>query len=380
MGFKSIGNGLQTFCFFGFKGVERTFEALIVGTTLARSFLLRFKARFKFLVPGTKFDSNVNCVKGIDSWLILKIMSTNEFTRIVPERSQYKAWCYTLNNYTEEDVERLQGLVDGVEYHVFGKEVGGSGTPHLQGFIKFEKRKRCMAVKALIGSNPHVEYAHHPNQAAQYCKKDADYFEHGTLEGAGKRTDIDEFKAYVQQAVVEKRKVYDEDLRQEFSSLYARSAKFMKEYRDDHRIEQEVETHQLRDWQIVLNTDLNREPEVRKIIFIVDETGNAGKSWFARYYRSLHLKTTQILKPGKIADMAYELSERARVVFLDCPRAKQQEYIQYDFLESIKDGYIFSPKYESRMKVLDKCHMVVLMNESPDQSKLSLDRYDIRRI
>jgi len=305
----------------------------------------------------------------------------NDFSRAPNQRSLYKCWCYTLNNYTEADVERCKGLVDGVEYHVFGREVGESGTPHLQGFIKFEVRKRLLAVKALIGSNPHLEYAHHPDNAAAYCKKeDPDYFEYGTYKGAGKRTDIDEFKAFIQQASIEKRKVYDEDLRQEFSSLYSRSAKFMKEYRDDHKVEELMETHPLRAWQEQLNTDLNREPEARKIIFMVDVEGNAGKSWFARYYRSLHMKTTQILKPGKYADMAYELSERCRVVFLDCPRAKQTEYIQYDFLESIKDGYVFSPKYESRMKTLGKCHVVVLMNENPDETKLSADRFDIRSI
>jgi len=310
------------------------------------------------------------------------VVQENGFSRKASERALYKCWCYTFNNYTDEDVVRVQGLIDGVEYHVYGKEVGESGTPHLQGFIKFKERKRPLAVKKLISERIHLEYAHHPDNAVTYCKKaDADYFEYGTYTGAGKRSDIDQFKAYVQQAVLEKRKIYDEDLRQEFSSLYSRAHKFMKEYRDDHKPIEELKVlHPLRSWQANLNTDLNREPEDRKIIFIVDKEGNAGKSWFAQYYRSLHPKTTQILKPGKYADMAYELSERCRVVFLDCARAKQTEFIQYDFLESIKDGYVFSPKYESRMKNLERCHVVVLMNENPDESKLSMDRFDIRSI
>jgi len=67
MGFKSIGNGLQTFGFFGLEGVARSFDTCKVGTLLARSFFVRFNARFKFFVPGTKVDSNESCVNGIDS-------------------------------------------------------------------------------------------------------------------------------------------------------------------------------------------------------------------------------------------------------------------------------------------------------------------------
>jgi hypothetical protein len=67
----------------------------------------------------------------------------------------------------------------------------------------------------------------------------------------------------------------------------------------------------------------------------------------------------------------------ARVVFLDCPRSKQGDFIQYDFLEELKNGYMFSPKYHSCVKTMPSPHVVVMMNEQPDMSKLSVDRYDI---
>ncbi len=51
--------------------------------------------------------------------------------------------------------------------------------------------------------------------------------------------------------------------------------------------------------------------------------------------------------------------------------------MNYDFLESVKDGMVFSTKYESVVKTLGKVHVVVLMNEMPDMSKLSDDRYQI---
>lgn len=50
-----------------------------------------------------------------------------------------KTWMYTLNNWTEEELEQLKGLED-VNKHVCGSEVGEEkGTPHLQGRITFKK-------------------------------------------------------------------------------------------------------------------------------------------------------------------------------------------------------------------------------------------------
>ena len=67
--------------------------------------------------------------------------------------------------------------------------------------------------------------------------------------------------------------------------------------------------------------------------------------------------------------MTYFLDTSIRVLFIDAPRSKQ-EHLQYDFLEEVKNGYIFSSKYKSRIKRLQNVHLVVLMNEAPDMTKL----------
>lgn len=61
-----------------------------------------------------------------------------------------KKWVFTLNNYTQEEVDFLKSL--DVKYIGWGYEVGESGTPHLQGFVWFKKQLRFNAAKAIMGT------------------------------------------------------------------------------------------------------------------------------------------------------------------------------------------------------------------------------------
>lgn len=109
-----------------------------------------------------------------------------------------KNWCFTLNNYTAQDVEALaQKGTESLEsrsifYLVFGREVGEGGTPHLQGFVAFTKRKTLAYVRNYTLLKSHCEPAKGtPAQATTYCKKDGDYQEFGVCPGgAGRRNDL----------------------------------------------------------------------------------------------------------------------------------------------------------------------------------------------
>nr|WPR18589.1 MAG: replication polyprotein [Chemarfal virus 58] len=113
--------------------------------------------------------------------------------------SRSRSWCFTLNNYAEADLERIRGLSSNakIKFFVCGREIGESGTPHLQGYMYLHGPSRMRSVKELIGNNSvHVEAAKgSPEQAASYCRKDGDVFlEFGELPVKGKRNDLQEVK------------------------------------------------------------------------------------------------------------------------------------------------------------------------------------------
>lgn len=289
--------------------------------------------------------------------------------------SKALSWCFTLNNYTDADVARLSSMPSNVCYVIFGKELAASGTPHLQGYVRFSSRVRIATVKAFCGEGAHVETTRSVAASITYCKKEGDFHEFGEVpSGPGTRTDLDEFKASVCEGMLSAK-----DLREAHSEVWAKYPRFCLEYIQDNMPVPKVKQHELRPWQEALNDYLAEEPNDRHINFVVDYVGNEGKSWFAHWYCEKNADAQMIL-PGRLADMSYVLRQDIRVLFCDAPRSKQGEYLQYDFFEHVKNGFVFSTKYESRMKTLGSCHVVILMNEMPDKTKLSLDRYKIAEL
>lgn len=301
-----------------------------------------------------------------------------------PQLTKYKHWCFTWNNYTEDDVKFLSTdpLPGNATYVTFGKEVGSkNGTPHLQGFISFKDRKRLTQVKKiLLPGNPNLSSSRDPVASVKYCWKEADeVFKFGVCpfdleKGNGKISGLDSFKQSVNDGE------YDlVVLRELHSAVFARYYRFCTQYVNDRVPKKIYPIYPLREWQSDLENSLAQEPDDRTITFVVDYTGNAGKTWFAHQYKQKY-PYSAILTPGKKSDMAYVLSQipgirTSRVIFLDAPRSKQGDIIQYDFLEDVKNGYVFVPKYESCYLELSKLHLVVMLNEDPDMTKLSEDRY-----
>lgn len=87
-----------------------------------------------------------------------------------------RSWCFTVFNPSGEVEEKLLGLKEVADRLVVGREkCPTTGTPHLQGYIRFKKSCRFAAIKKLLPDGSHIEPRNgHESQATAYCLKDGD--------------------------------------------------------------------------------------------------------------------------------------------------------------------------------------------------------------
>lgn len=94
--------------------------------------------------------------------------------------SRSKNWCFTVNNYTEEDVAAIEKLIESSDYVIVGKEQGEQGTPHLQGYVQLKKKTRLGGLKKIL-PRAHLQVARgSAEDNRKYCSKEGDFKEYGT--------------------------------------------------------------------------------------------------------------------------------------------------------------------------------------------------------
>ena len=248
--------------------------------------------------------------------------------------SPSKYWCFTFNNYTEADLVQLCSTFDNNNMkYVIGKEIGDSGTKHLQGYIEATSRIRPLTLF-------HTKKIHWEkrkgtkNQNLIYCSKDGDY-----------KTNM----------VIPRQlhKVKKTDLRQE---------------------------------QIdIANLFLKPEEKFgRRINWFWESKGNWGKTVLSTYMVD---QMGAIIVSGKAADAKYAIQmyiqkhgQGPEIVIMDIPRTKGVTYVSYEAIEKIKDGLFFSGKYEGGMVRFNRPHIVVFANEPPETERMSSDRWVIEEL
>ena len=80
-----------------------------------------------------------------------------------------KTFDITLNNYTEEEIEKLKLWEPEVTRLVVSAEVGKKGTPHLQIRVTFKRNYRPAAIKKLL-NRAHIEMTK-ASADSLYCLK-----------------------------------------------------------------------------------------------------------------------------------------------------------------------------------------------------------------
>lgn len=85
-----------------------------------------------------------------------------------------RGYVFTINNYTEEDEKCVLNLSEKARYIIAGKEVGDSGTPHIQGYVYFRHERSRSAVKKDLPRAWFEKAMGTPEDNKKYCSKDRD--------------------------------------------------------------------------------------------------------------------------------------------------------------------------------------------------------------
>lgn len=297
-------------------------------------------------------------------------------TRTTPHAVRH--WCFT--SFADADpIDAWDPAT--MNYLVRGKETcPDTGRAHWQCYVNFKTKIRLSNVKTIFGATVHAEQCRgNPEQNREYCIKEGDWAERGKVpRGERARNDIHEA---VDAAV--NGMSFEDLMVSEHSQVVARSMQYFRQLysnmsrtagRDAVRAAIPSDS-QLRPWQSDLLAVVRSQPDPRTVYWRWDFTGNTGKSFFAKYLLAWH--DAAIFTNGKLADMAYAYNNET-IVIIDLART-QAESVNYfyQFIESLKNGVLFSPKYESGQKIFKPPHVIVFANFEPDQTKLSADRWNI---
>ena len=86
-----------------------------------------------------------------------------------------KRWCLTLNNYTEEERQKIKAFItpETCKFAIVGIEKSSTNTPHLQGFIHFLERKSLAQLKKNLNNRAHYELTRGMDaENDKYCSKE----------------------------------------------------------------------------------------------------------------------------------------------------------------------------------------------------------------
>lgn len=232
--------------------------------------------------------------------------------------------------------------------YIFGEETGKSGTPHLQGAVRFDSKQRFTAVSKLFpGKGVHWEKmlkAWKLNVA--YCAKEmnGDWAKlHGNVAEASR------FKPY-EKAVME--------------TVY----KYVV----------------WRPWQQNVIDIVAGPVDARKIYWFWEPEGNSGKSFLTKW---LYMNHRCVVGGGKKADVFHQVAKALeedpnawpQLILLDIPRSAQK-YCSYGAIEDLKNGFVNSGKYEGGVFAFPAPHVLVFANEEPEYEEMSMDRWVVKRL
>ena len=256
------------------------------------------------------------------------------------KEKRYRKWCFTLNNYSSDEEEKLIVFFDDkAKKWIFGHEIAPTtGTPHLQGYVEFKSAKTLSSWKKF---NPRISLDTAKGTLLQnfnYCTKEDGNYKYGGFR--------------------------------------------------PKKLTWTCKLENLYWWQQEISDIIETEPDERTVHWYWEPTGCSGKTKFQKHivckYRENRKRYIHQLE-GKGADMKNsvlthlkQFGEVPDCIFINLARDDYRK-IDWGGIEKVKDMLFYSGKYEGGM-VCGPCpHIFIFSNEPPDESRLSKDRWHIVR-
>lgn len=252
----------------------------------------------------------------------------NTITPSVRQISPAKQWCFTFNNYDETDIVPMcQKFQASAKKWLFSREIGESGTPHLQGCVEFSKKLRPLSLG--LPRQIHWEKSKGTwDQNVTYCLKDG-------------------------------------------------GEKWLGGFKPKRPLKKLPCEVQLYPWQQSLMNLLAGEPDDRDIFWIWESTGRTGKTTFLKWLMRFH---EAIPLEGKKNDILHCAAEHESELYVYDMERSLEQFVSYASIEKIKNGSYMSGKYEGAVVDRNPPHLVIFANFPPEMSKLSLDRWQVYEI
>lgn len=292
-------------------------------------------------------------------------------------------WCFTLNNYDESInyVEYFGRVEFGIRRGIWGREVGEQGTRHLQGYVEFKRSVRLGKCRKVLDRGHWEKARGTPKENYEYCIKDGSYETLGewrnVLEGKRKNDNEkeDEFRNLL-------RCVYEDpedDIRNSTRYVYRKRCidervMELRQQFDARARYDRISKALVSSWQLqILEKLFNQGP--RNVLWVADTRGGTGKTFLGHVLNACY---GYDLFDGITAckDIAWMLSGKIRGIAFDVTRSDSGHF-SYQSLESCKNGFVMSGKYQGIRRIFEPVPVIVFANFEPDRSRLSEDRWEV---
>lgn len=320
--------------------------------------------------------------------------------------TQFRRAAFTWHDYTVEQVNHLTSLDETkCNYIIVGFEVcPESGKRHIQGYVEFKSPLALSTVKSRLDpvlkgkSTVHVEAAKKSRDAnINYCKK-TDSADPAAIELYGAKW-IERINTAPAQTANEQplskgeadiRPVVEmaqsgkhtlSEIASAFPNAATKYATGIKAIVDSAKEDCLFQAFKDRlangvpnQWQAdFIGNVIDKPVDNRTVWWIYDTTGGTGKSWLCDYL--IATRGAIFFENAKSRDIAYAYDGQPIVVF-DFARMCEG-HVNYNVIECLKNGRIFSAKYGSKAKFFKPPHVVCLANWPPERKNLSQDRWRI---